>query len=170
VWMITILGGNLSFVGDLGFGGVGNWKYCGGWWYQRICKEPNIAPKLLILDCKYIQPWVHCPSLLSKPYTLKFFCRIQKTSRAMLHGFMQNHARAKNVCKKTRKTRSWQSLTGYLPFKLPSRHFYKGSVHTKQHFIEWVQQRRRANSLAICLILPIKTRPQNLSATVNEPR
>jgi hypothetical protein len=28
--MITILGGNLSFVGDLGFGGVGNWKYYGG--------------------------------------------------------------------------------------------------------------------------------------------
>ncbi len=29
--------------------------------------------------------------------------------------------------------------------------FYKGPLNTKQHFIEWVQQRRRANSLAICL-------------------
>jgi hypothetical protein len=29
--MISVLGGNLSFVGDLVFGGVGNWKYCGGW-------------------------------------------------------------------------------------------------------------------------------------------
>jgi hypothetical protein len=29
--MISILGGNISSVGDLGFGGVGNWKYCGGW-------------------------------------------------------------------------------------------------------------------------------------------
>jgi hypothetical protein len=29
--MISILGGDLSFVGDLSFGGVGNWKYCGEW-------------------------------------------------------------------------------------------------------------------------------------------
>jgi hypothetical protein len=29
--MISILGGNISFVDDLGFGGVENWKYCGGW-------------------------------------------------------------------------------------------------------------------------------------------
>jgi hypothetical protein len=29
--MIPILGSNISFVGDLGFGGVGNWKYWGGW-------------------------------------------------------------------------------------------------------------------------------------------
>ncbi len=112
VWMISILGGDLSFVGDLGFGGVGNWKYCGGWWCGRICKEPNITPKLSIPDCKYIQPWVHRPSLLSKPYTVKFFCRIKKTCRTMLPGFMQNHARPRNMCKKTRKTRSGQSLMG----------------------------------------------------------
>jgi hypothetical protein len=81
--MISIFGGNLSFVGDLGFGGVGNWKYCGGWPCGRICKEPNIAPKLLILDCKYIHPWVHHPLLLSKPCTVKFFCIIEKTCRTM---------------------------------------------------------------------------------------
>jgi hypothetical protein len=29
--MISVFGGNASFVGDLGFGGLGNWKFCGGW-------------------------------------------------------------------------------------------------------------------------------------------
>jgi hypothetical protein len=29
--MISVFGGNLNFVGDLGFGGLGNSKYCGGW-------------------------------------------------------------------------------------------------------------------------------------------
>jgi hypothetical protein len=43
----------------------------------------------------------------------KFFCRIKKTCRTMLHGFKQNHARPKNICKKkARKTGARQSSMG----------------------------------------------------------
>ncbi len=52
--MTSVFGANLSFVGDLSFGGVGNWKYLSGWWCPKSYKEPNkLAPKAFNSDHTY---------------------------------------------------------------------------------------------------------------------
>jgi len=47
-------------------------------------------------------PWVN--NLFIYKAFCKFFCKIKRTCRTMLHSFMQNYAGPKNMCKKTRKT------------------------------------------------------------------
>ncbi len=45
-----------------------------------------------------------------KEHSPKLFCRMKKTRRTMLSGSMQNHARPKDMCNKTRKTKRWIEL------------------------------------------------------------
>jgi len=55
-------------------------------------------------------PWVN--NLFIYKAFCKFFCKIKRTCRTMLHSFMQNYAGPKNMCKKTRKTGGGQSSMG----------------------------------------------------------